>query len=178
MRSAYNEAVNDARAALMRSQKKKIDLQAAVIRGEVVPRAKITAVVNLMVGNFRSRALGITSKLVGKIPEILEHREMIDLEIHEALDELASEETLERIMDGLRELPADDRGSPSDLEAAAETDGERVGGPKQKALARIERRARKMVDEKGRVPSRADGRVERSEHENDRADVGRPARKD
>lgn len=117
------------RAALMRAQRRKIDLQSSVLRAEMVPRVQVSEVWARLVGNFKARSLAIPSKLAGRLiglndPAVV--RQRIEREIHEALAELSSDGNLERIMAELEKLPTDPRGGAEDRDTPAAPDRKRV----------------------------------------------------
>lgn len=124
------------RAALMRAQRRKIHLQTAALRGELVPRAQVREIWGRLVGNFKARCLGIPSKLAGMLTGLDETaviRERIEREILEALAELSGEGNLERLVSELEKLPAPTRRNPRSRNATAKADSKRVGRRKPPA---------------------------------------------
>lgn len=134
----------------MRAQRRKIDLQTARIKAELIPRAQISEVWCRLVANFKARSLAIPSKLAGRIRgqhDTAVIHEQIEAEILEALAELASEGNIERLVAELEELPGPGDGGDEDGDASAETDGVGVVGRKPKTKPRVKRGAGPVADE-------------------------------
>jgi hypothetical protein len=163
----YSLEVSQERAALMREQRRKIVLQMARLRAELVPKEMIGVVWSRLVGNFRARALGIGSKVAGGLrgePDPAVIRDRIDSAITEALAELSSEGNFERFVGELEVVgvPRIDPGSDEDGDAAAAADGERVGRRKPKAKSRGVGRAGAVAHQASRVSAGNHGRRQRS----------------
>lgn len=124
------------RAALARAQRIKTELETMVRRSELVEASAVTATWQGMVGNMKSRLLGIP---IGAAPKLAKEstpdgcRKIIEDMIRDCLTELAD--------DGLgsdEPLPPRDGGTP---EAAAKAEGEPVGRHRTKAKPRGKRKA-------------------------------------
>lgn len=131
------------RAKLAKAQEKNYSLKNAQLEAELLPRKAVDAAVIASVSNVRARLLALPGKLApfaattDSIAEIQDH--LID-GVHEALAELATPDTIAAIAGGIVDV-AVDNGVASDFEAAAEDDGERVGGRKPRAIKRGKRGA-------------------------------------
>lgn len=118
------------RAALMRAQRRKIDLQSAVLRAEMVPRAQVAEIWSRLVGNFKARSLAIPSKIAPRIKGVSDTaviQDRIEREIREALAELSSDGNLEKIMADVEELSSDDPDGDPSGDSSTPSNGKRVG---------------------------------------------------
>lgn len=131
-------------ARLAKERADQIAMQNAVARTELLPRGEVEGAIVAVLSNMRTRLLAIPSKaapkLVGETSKPVVHAELEKL-VNEALKEISSVRISPKaeieylgngggLDDGLSDGPA----------AAAETDGQRVGRPKQKAKSRGKRR--------------------------------------
>lgn len=133
------------KARLTRAQADLAELQWQQAKGNVLPRAAVLAAWQQTIAAARAKLLAIPTKTAGRVlavSSLPEVEAILQEHIHEALAELARS-------DG---IPA--AGSPGGLEAAAEADGQPVGGPVPPAKPRSVRRARTVADKPRRVPAR------------------------
>lgn len=138
------------RAKLAKAQEENTTLKNMQLKGMLLPRDAVDAAVIASFANCRARMLALPGKLApfaattDSIAEIQDH--FID-GVNEALAELASPETVARVASGIDD--AVNIGVASDHEAAAEDDGEPVGGRKQGSVKRSQRGARKVAHKSG-----------------------------
>ncbi len=119
----------------MRAQRRKITLQTARLRGELVPKAQVAEVWSRLIGNCRSRLLSLPSKLAGSLrgqTEAAVIRDRIEAEIVEALAELSDQGNFETFMADLEAVPEPDSASDDDVDASAAPDDQPVGRRKPK----------------------------------------------
>lgn len=121
----YAPNVSRERAALMRSQRRKIDLSVRRIKGEIVELAVVEATWSRLCASFRSRVLSMPAKLGGMLVGIADAnivKARIEDECLQALAELSEEGFLREAA----ALPSAAFDEP-DSETAAEVDGEPMG---------------------------------------------------
>ncbi len=115
------------RALLARAQREHQAMRNAVLRGELLPRAEVTAAVRTAFGHCRARLLALPSKVAPRIVGLgaaAEVQEVIKGFVYEALAELAETAVLDGSSDG--DGPTDHgsgTGLVEDLDAAAGIDG-------------------------------------------------------
>ena len=130
------------RARLTKAQADKVELEAHELRGEMVLADHVIEAWARMLGAARSRLLSLPSKAAPRVRAAANDEEaarLIESEVLEALEELSS--------DGLPDRTRSRRTrNPSHPEAAAEADGERMGGRVSPPEPRKRGRARKVAD--------------------------------
>lgn len=142
------------RARLTAEQADKVAMENELRRGRLVDSDLVSMWWAKIITNAKTRLLAIPTKaapLVLGVKTMPQARDVIERQVLEVLSELSSVN------------PIPDIESDAGMEAAAETDGEPVGGPPPEAQPRKQRRARAVVDGSGAVPARPDGRRKRSE---------------
>jgi phage terminase Nu1 subunit (DNA packaging protein) len=145
-------------ALLKRTMREIKEFELRKLRGELLESRPVLAVIERAVGSFKTKMLGIPSKIAGRVVglEVNEAKAVLDADIYEALNELA------RIADDIATLHTTLADAVSVGDATSEIDGERVGGPGAGPESRGKRRAGKVADRSRRVPARNDGRAKRS----------------
>lgn len=129
------------RAALARSQRSKLDLETAELRGELVRAEAVEQRWSVLVAAARAKLLALPSRIAQRhaVPgKTAEMQMAIEAIVHEALNELAND----------RERAPGSRGTPreGDLGAAAKANGKRVGGRASVHKRGVKRRAREVAD--------------------------------
>lgn len=107
------------RARLTHHQANKTELEAKVLKGELIPAETVEHVQGAMVGSFRSKVLSIPTKSAGKVQnlsDLAEIEDVIRAEVYEALTEL---QEYDPYAYGIQ-LVQEDSGDDS---ASAQTDG-------------------------------------------------------
>jgi phage terminase Nu1 subunit (DNA packaging protein) len=80
------------RAKLTRAQTEKTEIEVAYLKGDALPRPRVTEVWQMHAAAVRSRFLGLTSKLKLLIPHLTyDEGEIVDKEVREILEELAGD---------------------------------------------------------------------------------------
>lgn len=125
------------RTRLTRAQADKAELEADELRGRLVPIDIITRLWAELVASWRAKLLAFPSKIAQRIappeqmPDVQKQAQRV---VHEILNEFASD----GLPDSVRERY---RSSMHDVESAAGSDGESVGGPPSKIKPRVKRGA-------------------------------------
>lgn len=138
----------EAETRLKTAQAQIQELKLAQARRELVPTLLIGQVWERVVGAFRSRILSIPRKAIPRLRGVsgdAAKEKILNGMICEALDELAGAD-YSGILLGAVESVAPGNGVG---EGAPATDGEPVGGPAPRPVARGKRRARKVEHNKG-----------------------------
>ena len=151
-------SLTDERTRLTKYQADLAQILLKEAQGEFVTAKKTTQVWGAIVANIRQKLLGLSSLLApifGGSHTTGEVKERIDSAIHEILNELTNPdpEALARAEISLESLG----GFP----APAPLHNQRVGRRKTKVKPRIKRRAGKVANSTGRVPTGDDGRIQR-----------------
>ena len=125
--TTYRTRLTKARAEMAEKENAQLD-------SKLIPADDAKDAWTAMVANARSRLLSIPNKiapLVCAAETINEAREIIKIEIYEALNELANVEI--RTINPIRpvESESDEFDSPEDVEGSTESDGEQMGRPEQ-----------------------------------------------
>jgi len=115
------------RAKLTKAQRVHTELQSEVLRGNLIPKDDVVAGVGRLVSAARSRLRSIPTRFAAVAVSMTEAE--IDHELGSAID---------AALDGLA------AGGGASVEAAAEVDGEPVGGREPAAQPRGKRRTRKV----------------------------------
>ena len=130
--STHRRDLDSARADLTRSHEERSELELRRLRRELVEVTVVEAVWSRLVSNFRSRILGMASKLAGSLVGIGEPnviRDRIEAETTQALAELSDEGSLRLVADPPRR--ANGRKNSA---ATAAPDRKPVGGREPAAL--------------------------------------------
>jgi len=127
--STYRTRLTKARAEMAEKENAQLD-------SKLIPADDAKDAWTAMVANARARLLSIPNKiapLVCAAETINEAREIIKIEIYEALNELANVEI--RTINPIRlvESEPDEFDSSEDVEIATKSDGEQMGRPEQEA---------------------------------------------
>lgn len=136
--------IDEARRRKIAAEAALAELELAKQRGEVVAISVVEDVVGEQLSACRARLIAWPTKcgpLVAPITDVTECTAILDRIMREAADELVGYATG---IEGAEE-PVEESGSPPDQGAAApaaETDGQRVGRRKPKAVSGSKRRAR------------------------------------
>ena len=113
------------------------ELREAQMRGELMPMSEVVGAVSSMIAEAKAKLLSLPSRVAQSLPVEPEVRrqaqDMIQTEVFSSLDELSE-----------YRLPGAP-GVDSDLESAAEDDGQRVGGRKEVSKPRGKRGAGKVA---------------------------------
>lgn len=108
------------RARLTHHQANKTELEAKVLKGQLIPATTVEHVQGAMVGSFRAKVLSIPTKAAGKVQNLTDLAEIEDCirsEVYEALTELGEYDPYAY---GIQ-LVSEDSGDSS---SAPETDGQ------------------------------------------------------
>ena len=149
--------LNQERARLAHHQANNEALKERTARGELIPRAVVIQAWQAMIAAARSRLLAIPTKAAHRllaVANLAEAEDVVRSHVHEALAELQQEAIPEP------DLAGDEVGDVG-VGAAADADGQPVGGSLPALVPRGQRRARTMADRSRAVPARGDGRGQR-----------------
>lgn len=119
----------------------------AAMRGELLPRDAVTLAGQAVMALVRARLLAIPTRAaprllgVGSLPAV---KDILAESVHDALAELASIEFVADTAATTRFSGADSDELDDGIDAATETDGERMGGPEPISQPRIKRGARPL----------------------------------
>lgn len=128
------------RTRLTKAQADKTELEVKVLNGSLIPSHKVEEVWGGMLGSFRARCLSIPTKAahaVISVADLAEAEAILKDYVHEALSELAD-------YDASQYSTRPSGQSGEDRSAAADDDGQPVGGRAPKAKQRGKRGARTL----------------------------------
>lgn len=134
------------RARLAKEQADKIAMENATRRGESLSRPDVVAMIQGLIAHSRAKFLALPSKLAAILARLDQPREVQDrltTAIHDCLAELANTRWVSADP-GEPSGGGSSDGGDERLRAAAETDRQRVGRPKQNAKPGGKRRAGKV----------------------------------
>ena len=129
------------RALLARAQRHRVELEVEQLRANLIPRDLSVATWQALVASARAKLLSMPTKVAHAVvaaTELAEAEGIVRSHVYEALNELASDGLPDSIRKRLQE---DGNG----VEAAAEPDGESVGGPVSQAKPGKRRRTRPVA---------------------------------
>lgn len=130
---------DDPKARLARLQGDRVELELARLRGDSLAKGAVALQMAATGAAVRSRILSVRSKVAPMVPpDVLALVEQAHIE---ALEEMSSDEFIERVERDSLVLQGDD--------AAAQPDGESVGGSVSKAKPRGKRRTRPVENVAG-----------------------------
>ena len=149
--------LNQERARLAHHQANNEALKERTARGELIPRAVVIQAWQAMIAAARSRLLAIPTKAAHRllaVANLAEAEDVVRSHVHEALAELQREAVPEP------DLAGDEVGDGG-VGAAADADGQPMGGPLPAPVARGQRGTRAVANRSRAVPARGDGRGQR-----------------
>lgn len=133
------------RARLLKAQADKAEIEAAILRGDVIPSEVVKSAWGDMLAAFRARMLVLPSRAATQVlacTRFEEAEEMLRNIVYEALTELAEYDSRQYQHDGSRvSHPYTDHSNGG---AAAETDGQSARGRQQTAQRGVKRRTGKV----------------------------------
>ena len=158
------------RAKLTKLQAQKATLELEISRGNLIPMDLVVETWQGHIGNARAKLLAMPAKAAAQtigMDEYLESEEFLTVLINEALDELDN--------DGLPKQHVKSREALAEnMESAADANGSPMGRRKPETIARVERGAREVANQPGRVSARNYGHRGRCQNRNDCDYVQRP----
>lgn len=130
------------RAMLAQAQRKKIELETAVLKADVIPSEVVKEVWSQLLSACRARLLAMPSRMATQLMTVKNHTEIEEITrdfIYEALNELAEFQAEQ--YRSKRARAAHLSSSDEDIETATEVDSEPVGESKPIPKPRRQRRA-------------------------------------
>lgn len=132
------------RSRLAKEQADKAALDNAARRGELLEANIVERAWTELFTAIKARALSLPTKVAAELATMTDANRIRD-RLHREVHEILSEAAAYRLEPAADDDPEDRDDGPGDAEAATHTNGQSVGGRKQKAKQRKQRRARTVA---------------------------------